>query len=140
MTSSTSSRTWWKKGRAYLVDGDVFYAVETFKEYGKLSGRKLADMVAGSRVEINENKRNPFDFVLWKAAKPGEPSWPSPWGEGRPGWHIECSAMSSRFLGETFDIHGGGKDLIFPHHENEIAQSEAAHGNRSPAIGCITGS
>ncbi|MBC2713350.1 MAG: cysteine--tRNA ligase [Desulfosarcina sp.] len=112
----------------YLADGDVFYSVETFKEYGKLSGRKLADMVAGSRVEINVNKRNPFDFVLWKAAKPGEPSWPSPWGEGRPGWHIECSAMSRRFLGETFDIHGGGKDLIFPHHENEIAQSEAAHG------------
>jgi len=117
-----------EKKAAYLVDGDVFFAVETFKEYGKLSGRKLADMVAGSRVEINENKRNPVDFVLWKAAKPGEPSWPSPWGEGRPGWHIECSAMSSRFLGETFDIHGGGKDLIFPHHENEIAQSEAAHG------------
>lgn len=116
------------KEAAYLVGGDVFYAVETFKEYGKLSGRKLADMVAGSRVEINENKRNPFDFVLWKAAKPGEPFWPSPWGEGRPGWHIECSAMSSRFLGDTFDIHGGGKDLIFPHHENEIAQSEAAHG------------
>jgi cysteinyl-tRNA synthetase len=116
------------KEAAYLVDGDVFFAVETFEDYGKLSGRKLADMVAGSRVEINESKRNPFDFVLWKAAKPGEPSWPSPWGEGRPGWHIECSAMSSRFLGETFDIHGGGKDLIFPHHENEIAQSEAAHG------------
>ncbi len=117
-----------EKKAAYLVDGDVFYAVETFEDYGKLSGRKLADMVAGSRVEINANKRNPFDFVLWKAAKPGEPSWPSPWGEGRPGWHIECSAMSRRFLGETFDIHGGGKDLIFPHHENEIAQSEAAHG------------
>ncbi len=116
------------KKAAYLADGDVFYAVESFKEYGKLSGRKLADMVAGSRVEINESKRNPFDFVLWKAAKPGEPSWHSPWGDGRPGWHIECSAMSSRFLGETFDIHGGGKDLIFPHHENEIAQSEAAHG------------
>ena len=116
------------KKAAYTVDGDVFYAVETFKDYGKLSGRKLADMVAGSRVEINENKRNPFDFVLWKTAKPGEPSWPSPWGRGRPGWHIECSAMSRRFLGETFDIHGGGKDLIFPHHENEIAQSEAAHG------------
>ena len=116
------------KKTAYLSDGDVFYSVENFQEYGKLSGRKLTDMVAGSRVEINENKRNPFDFVLWKAAKPGEPSWPSPWGEGRPGWHIECSAMSRRFLGETFDIHGGGKDLIFPHHENEIAQSEAAHG------------
>lgn len=118
------------KKAAYLAGGDVFFAVETFREYGKLSGRKLADMVAGSRVEINPNKRNPFDFVLWKAAKPGEPSWPSPWGEGRPGWHIECSAMSNRFLGHTFDIHGGGKDLIFPHHENEIAQSEAAHGKR----------
>ena len=116
------------KGSAYIVGGDVYYAVETFAEYGKLSGRKLDDMVAGSRVEINTNKRNPFDFVLWKAAKPGEPSWPSPWGEGRPGWHIECSAMSSHFLGQTLDIHGGGKDLIFPHHENEIAQSEAAHG------------
>lgn len=118
-----------QKQAAYQVNGDVYFAVESFKEYGKLSGRKLDDMVAGSRVEINEKKRNPFDFVLWKAAKPGEPSWPSPWGEGRPGWHIECSAMSSRFLGETFDIHGGGKDLIFPHHENEIAQSEAAHSN-----------
>jgi cysteinyl-tRNA synthetase len=116
------------KQAAYVVDGDVYFAVERFEEYGKLSGRKLEDMVAGSRVEINTNKRNPFDFVLWKAAKPGEPSWPSPWGPGRPGWHIECSAMSSRFLGDTFDIHGGGKDLIFPHHENEIAQSEAAHG------------
>jgi cysteinyl-tRNA synthetase len=117
-----------EKKAAYLADGDVFYAVETFAGYGKLSGRRLDDMVAGSRVEINTNKRNPFDFVLWKSAKPGEPAWPSPWGEGRPGWHIECSAMSQRFLGETFDIHGGGKDLIFPHHENEIAQSEAAHG------------
>ncbi len=117
-----------EKQDAYLVDGDVYFAVERFADYGKLSGRKLDEMVAGSRVEINTNKRNPFDFVLWKAAKPGEPSWPSPWGPGRPGWHIECSAMSSRFLGDTFDIHGGGKDLIFPHHENEIAQSEAAHG------------
>ena len=116
-----------KKKDAYLADGDVFFAVDRFKDYGKLSGRKLTDMVAGSRVEINENKRNPFDFVLWKAAKPDEPSWPSPWGEGRPGWHIECSAMSNRFLGKTFDIHGGGKDLIFPHHENEIAQSEAVN-------------
>lgn len=121
-------KTLMEKKAAYLAGGDVFFAVETFDEYGKLSGRKLADMIAGSRVEVNEKKRNPFDFVLWKAAKPGEPSWPSPWGAGRPGWHIECSAMSSRFLGETFDIHGGGKDLIFPHHENEIAQSEAAHG------------
>lgn len=116
------------KKAAYEVDGDVFFAVETFEAYGKLSGRKLEDMVAGSRVEINTSKRNPFDFALWKSAKPGEPSWPSPWGQGRPGWHIECSAMSNRLLGETFDIHGGGKDLIFPHHENEIAQSEAAHG------------
>ncbi|GAB6905505.1 cysteinyl-tRNA synthetase [Desulfosarcina cetonica] len=113
---------------AYVSGGDVFYSVEAFADYGKLSGRKLDDMVAGSRIEVNASKRNPYDFVLWKAAKPGEPSWPSPWGEGRPGWHIECSAMSRRFLGETFDIHGGGKDLIFPHHENEIAQSEAAHG------------
>ncbi|BBO80082.1 cysteine--tRNA ligase [Desulfosarcina ovata subsp. sediminis] len=117
-----------EKKVAYLADGDVFFAVEAFADYGKLSGRKLDDMVAGSRIEVNASKRNPYDFVLWKAAKPGEPSWPSPWGDGRPGWHIECSAMSNRFLGETFDIHGGGKDLIFPHHENEIAQSEAAHG------------
>ena len=117
-----------EKNAAYLGDGDVFFAVETFNDYGKLSGRKLEDMIAGSRIEINTSKRNPYDFVLWKAAKPGEPSWDSPWGRGRPGWHIECSAMSRRLLGETFDIHGGGKDLIFPHHENEIAQSEAAHG------------
>lgn len=116
------------KQAAYQVDGDVYFAVETFAEYGKLSGRNLTDMVAGSRIEVNTSKRNPFDFALWKGAKAGEPSWPSPWGPGRPGWHIECSAMSSRFLGESFDIHGGGKDLIFPHHENEIAQSEAAHG------------
>ena len=117
-----------EKQFAYQADGDVFFSVERFDAYGKLSGRRLEEMVAGSRVEINTNKRNPFDFVLWKAAKPGEPAWPSPWGQGRPGWHIECSAMSSRFLGQPFDIHGGGKDLIFPHHENEIAQSEAAHG------------
>ena len=116
------------KNMAYVADGDVFYAVDLFADYGKLSGRKLEEMVAGSRIEINTSKRNPFDFVLWKAAKAGEPSWPSPWGPGRPGWHIECSAMSRRFLGQTFDIHGGGKDLIFPHHENEIAQSEAANG------------
>ena len=117
-----------EKEAAYLANGDVFYAVATFNQYGKLSGRKLEDMIAGSRIEINTSKRNPYDFVLWKAAKPGEPSWSSPWGQGRPGWHIECSAMSRRLLGETFDIHGGGKDLIFPHHENEIAQSESAHG------------
>jgi cysteinyl-tRNA synthetase len=117
-----------EKEFAYQADGDVFFSVERFDAYGKLSGRRLEEMVAGSRIEINTNKRNPFDFVLWKAAKPGEPAWPSPWGRGRPGWHIECSAMSGRFLGQPFDIHGGGKDLIFPHHENEIAQSEAAHG------------
>jgi len=113
-------------GYAYRVNGDVFYSVEKFKGYGKLSGRKLEDMEAGARIDIDERKKNPFDFVLWKAAKPGEPNWESPWGMGRPGWHIECSAMSSQYLGETFDIHGGGKDLCFPHHENEIAQSESA--------------
>jgi cysteinyl-tRNA synthetase len=102
--------------------------VEKFAGYGKLSKRKLDDMIAGARVAIDANKKNPMDFALWKASKPGEPSWPSPWGKGRPGWHIECSAMSSRYLGRSFDIHGGGKDLIFPHHENEIAQSEAAFG------------
>jgi cysteinyl-tRNA synthetase len=102
--------------------------VEKFPGYGKLSGRKLEDMEAGARVEVDVRKKNPFDFVLWKAAKPGEPQWDSPWGKGRPGWHIECSAMSKDFFGPSFDIHGGGKDLIFPHHENEIAQSEAAFG------------
>ncbi len=111
---------------AYQVDGDVFYSVEKFKEYGKLSGRKLEEMEAGARIDIDERKKSPFDFVLWKSAKPGEPNWESPWGKGRPGWHIECSVMSSQYLGETFDIHGGGKDLCFPHHENEIAQSESA--------------
>ncbi|MFO7556090.1 MAG: cysteine--tRNA ligase [Desulfobacterales bacterium] len=117
-----------KAGFAYQVDGDVFFSVEKFKEYGKLSGRKLEEMEAGARIDIDERKNNPFDFVLWKSAKPGEPSWESPWGEGRPGWHIECSVMSSEYLGETFDIHGGGKDLCFPHHENEIAQSESISG------------
>lgn len=117
-----------EKGIAYAVDGDVFYAVEMFEGYGRLSGRRLADMEAGARVAVDGRKRNPFDFALWKSAKPGEPTWESPWGGGRPGWHIECSAMSMEYLGETFDIHGGGKDLIFPHHENEIAQSEAACG------------
>jgi cysteinyl-tRNA synthetase len=112
---------------AYHVDGDVFFAVETFDAYGKLSNRRLEDMDPGARVEVDPRKRNPFDFILWKSAKPGEPSWASPWGNGRPGWHIECSAMSARYLGRTFDIHGGGRDLIFPHHENEIAQSEAGH-------------
>jgi len=117
-----------EKGKAYRIDGDVYYSVESFGEYGKLSGRKLEDMEAGARVDVDERKRNPFDFALWKSAKPGEPFWESPWGKGRPGWHIECSAMSSKLLGQTFDIHGGGKDLIFPHHENEIAQSEGASG------------
>ncbi len=117
-----------KKGFAYQINGDVYYSVEKFKEYGKLSGRRLEDMEAGARVEIDERKHNPFDFVLWKSSKPGEPAWESPWGKGRPGWHIECSAMSNEYLGETFDIHGGGKDLNFPHHENEIAQSEAIFG------------
>jgi cysteinyl-tRNA synthetase len=117
-----------QKNKAYPLDGDVYFSVESFKEYGKLSGRKLEDMEAGARVAVDERKRNPFDFALWKSAKPDEPSWDSPWGKGRPGWHIECTAMSSSLLGETIDIHGGGKDLVFPHHENEIAQSEAAFG------------
>ncbi len=116
------------KGFAYVVDGDVYYSVEKFPDYGKLSGRKLEDMMAGARVEVDSKKKNPFDFALWKASKPGEPKWDSPWGPGRPGWHLECSVMSRHYLGKTFDIHGGGEDLIFPHHENEIAQSEAAHG------------
>ena len=114
---------------AYAANnGDVYYAVDSFADYGKLSKRKLDDMQAGARVEVESEKRNPFDFVLWKAAKPDEPQWASPWGQGRPGWHIECSAMSTKCLGNTFDIHGGGHDLQFPHHENEIAQSEAATG------------
>ena len=117
-----------EKGFAYQRNGDVFFSVERFKDYGKLSKRNLDEMQAGARVEIDEKKENPLDFALWKASKPGEPSWESPWGKGRPGWHIECSVMSQKYLGETFDIHGGGKDLIFPHHENEIAQSEAATG------------
>lgn len=112
-------------GYAYEVEGDVYYRVEKFAEYGKLSGRKLEDMEAGSRIDVDSRKEHPMDFALWKAAKPNEPSWESPWGEGRPGWHIECSVMSHTFLGEQIDIHGGGNDLIFPHHENEIAQSEA---------------
>ncbi len=116
------------KGFAYPIDGDVYFSVEKFPSYGKLSGRDLEEMRAGARVEVDERKKNPLDFALWKSSKPGEPEWDSPWGKGRPGWHIECSAMSQRFLGESFDIHGGGKDLIFPHHENEIAQSEAATG------------
>ena len=118
-------------GHAYAAEnGDVFYSVKSFADYGKLSGRKVEDLRAGERVAIDEHKNDPLDFVLWKAVKPGEPSWPSPWGAGRPGWHIECSAMSMDLLGEEFDIHGGGMDLEFPHHENEIAQSEALTGGR----------
>jgi len=116
------------KGFAYEVQGDVYFKVDRFANYGSLSGRNLEDMMAGARISINEQKQNPMDFALWKSSKPGEPVWDSPWGAGRPGWHIECSAMSRKILGETFDIHGGGKDLIFPHHENEIAQSEASSG------------
>ncbi|MES9899417.1 MAG: cysteine--tRNA ligase [Sedimenticola sp.] len=116
-------------GHAYQADnGDVYYAVNSFESYGKLSGKSLEDLQAGARVEVDSDKRNPLDFVLWKMAKPDEPAWNSPWGEGRPGWHIECSAMSTCCLGDTFDIHGGGADLSFPHHENEIAQSEGATG------------
>lgn len=117
------------KGLAYAADnGDVYYSVHGFPSYGKLSGKTLADLRAGERVEVDTHKRDPLDFVLWKAAKPGEPVWHAPWGDGRPGWHIECSVMSEAHLGAHFDIHGGGQDLQFPHHENEIAQSEGAHG------------
>lgn len=115
-------------GFAYVADGDVYFSVEKFSGYGKLSGRSLDDMKAGARVEVDERKDHPMDFALWKSAKPGEPSWDSPWGKGRPGWHIECSAMSFHYLGASFDFHGGGSDLVFPHHENEIAQSEAFTG------------
>lgn len=118
------------KGHAYVIDGDVYYRVVSFPEYGKLSHRTLDEMLAGARVEIDPRKEHPMDFALWKAAKPGEPAWDSPWGPGRPGWHIECSAMIYRHLGEQIDIHGGGADLIFPHHENEIAQSEAFTGKK----------
>lgn len=117
-----------RKGLAYNVEGNVFYSVRKFPDYGRLSKRKLDELAAGARVEVNEKKNDPLDFALWKKAKPGEPSWPSPWGQGRPGWHIECSAMSTKYLGDEFDIHGGGLDLIFPHHENEIAQSIGATG------------
>ncbi|MHB9003458.1 MAG: cysteine--tRNA ligase [Coriobacteriia bacterium] len=117
-----------ERGHAYVVDGDVYFSVRSFEGYGKLSGRDIDEMNAGSRVDVDERKQDPLDFALWKSAKPGEPHWPSPWGDGRPGWHLECSVMSERELGITFDIHGGASDLIFPHHENEIAQSEAATG------------
>ncbi len=118
------------KGYGYESDGDVYFSVEKFKNYGKLSGQKLDDLMSGVRIDPEDKKRNPFDFALWKEAKPGEPSWDSPWGKGRPGWHIECSSMSSKYLGLPFDIHGGGMDLRFPHHENEIAQAEAATGKQ----------
>ncbi|HKZ74834.1 MAG TPA: cysteine--tRNA ligase [Steroidobacteraceae bacterium] len=123
-------RTLIEKGFAYATDaGDVMYSVAKFEDYGKLSGKRLADLRAGARVEVDESKRDPLDFVLWKASKPGEPAWDSPWGPGRPGWHIECSAMATALLGTHFDLHGGGMDLKFPHHENEIAQSRAATGD-----------
>ncbi len=117
-----------KRDYAYESHGDVYYRVSKFKTYGQLSGRNIDDMQAGARIAINDQKENPMDFALWKTSKEGEPAWNSPWGSGRPGWHIECSAMAKKYFGDTFDIHGGGKDLIFPHHENEIAQSEAASG------------
>jgi cysteinyl-tRNA synthetase len=116
------------RGYAYVADSDVYFSVAAFADYGKLSKRKKKDLLAGARVSINESKKDPLDFALWKGAKEGEPSWDSPWGPGRPGWHIECSTMSNKLLGETFDIHGGGRDLIFPHHENEIAQAEGYTG------------
>ena len=116
------------KGYAYEVEGDVYFEVEKFKEYGKLSKKNIDELLAGARIDVNEKKKNPLDFALWKKSKENEPYWDSPWGKGRPGWHLECSVMSMKYLGETFDIHGGGKDLIFPHHENEIAQSEAYSG------------
>ena len=117
-----------EKGYAYKSNGDVYFEVKKFKEYGKLSNRDIKELISGVRIEVSEKKKDPLDFALWKSAKPGEPFWESPWGKGRPGWHIECSVMSQKYLGETLDIHGGGIDLIFPHHENEIAQSEALTG------------
>lgn len=119
-----------ERGHAYVVDGDVYFSVRSYPGYGELSGRDIDELEAGARVEVDDRKRDPLDFALWKAAKPGEPHWPSPWGEGRPGWHLECSVMSERELGVPFDIHGGGADLVFPHHENERAQSEAATGTQ----------
>ena len=119
-----------EKGHAYRVDDDVYFSVDSFKPYGQLSGRSLDEMMAGARVDVDERKRNPLDFALWKGSKEGEPFWETPFGKGRPGWHIECSVMSTKYLGDTFDIHGGGRDLVFPHHENERAQSEAATGRR----------
>ncbi|KUJ90216.1 MAG: cysteinyl-tRNA synthetase [Thermoanaerobacter thermocopriae] len=118
------------KGYAYVVNGNVYFETAKFKDYGKLSHKNIEELQAGARIEINEEKKNPLDFVLWKAQKPGEPAWDSPWGKGRPGWHIECSVMSTKYLGKTLDIHAGGPDLVFPHHENEIAQSEALYGQQ----------
>ncbi len=117
-------------GFAYAVDGDVYFRVRKFKDYGSLSGRSVDELQSGARIDVNDQKEDPLDFAVWKSSKPGEPSWNSPWGPGRPGWHIECSVMSQKYLGSFFDIHGGGHDLIFPHHENEIAQSEALSGNQ----------
>src|SRR5208337_4704650 len=117
-----------EKGYAYCVDGDVYFAINNYGQYGSLSGRNLEEMIAGARVDVNDKKKNPLDFALWKKSKPGEPFWESPWGKGRPGWHVECSAMSMKLLGKTLDIHGGGLDLQFPHHENELAQSESYNG------------
>ncbi len=127
------------KGHAYAAGGDVYFDVRSKADYGKLSGRRVDDMREGYRIEPGEAKRDPLDFALWKGSKPGEPAWESPWGPGRPGWHIECSAMAMKYLGETFDIHGGGQDLIFPHHENEIAQSEAATGKPLASFWCENG-
>jgi len=117
-----------EKGHAYEMNGDVYFSVQSFPEYGKLSKQSIEELQSGARIEVDERKSDPLDFALWKASKPGEPFWESPWGKGRPGWHIECSAMSTKYLGDSIDIHGGGSDLIFPHHENEIAQSECASG------------
>ncbi len=126
------------KGKAYVAENDVYFDVHAFPEYGKLSHKNIEELESGVRIEVDARKKHPTDFALWKAAKEGEPAWDSPWGKGRPGWHIECSAMAGALLGEQIDIHGGGLDLIFPHHENEVAQSEGAHGKRSPNIGCTT--
>jgi len=120
-----------KKGFAYKNNNHVYFEVKKFNDYGQLSNKKLEDLIAGSRIEISENKKNSEDFVLWKPSASDEPSWDSPWGKGRPGWHLECSAMSKKFLGDEFDVHGGGIDLIFPHHENEIAQSRCANGTKA---------
>src|SRR5207247_612966 len=128
-----------ERGFAYPAGGDVYFEVRKKSDYGKLSGRSVDDMRSGARIEVGEAKRDPLDFALWKGAKPGEPSWESPWGPGRPGWHIECSAMAMKHLGETLDIHGGGQDLIFPHHENEIAQSEGATGRPLANYWCENG-